>query len=371
MKNALKFLTLGLIFAFVGAISVTSTFAQASVEDCDAIYQKFLAKRKSTDIPGKEEAVAAGNEYLEKCKTTDGQEEIVPWVTKQLATVKGLLKFDTEERDYYKPFRDAIESKNSAKIMESGKKILTIQPDYVDLLITLASVGYDEARNNVDTYNTDTVNFAKSALQKISEGKTSQVIDKYPNGVWGMYNYVYATAKCTDGKTNASGWMNYIIGYIQYYRIKNMKDSVPYLYKASQVGCETKEIGDIYRMIGSWYVEEFKRLETERQAKLDATKTTEAPEGADTDETKAIFALQKGYMERVIDAYVRGANLPTTTKEDKERWNTIAKQFYGFRFKEDMSGYNTWVSNATSKPFADPTSAVTPVADEPTTVTTP
>lgn len=371
MKNALKFLTLGLIFAFVGAISVTSTFAQASVEDCDAMYQRFLKDRKATDIPGMERAVAAGNEYLEKCKTTEGQEEIVPYVTKQLPVVKQRLEIEIDNRDLYIPFDEAIKAKNTAKIFELGKKILVKQPDYVDLLITLASVGYDEARNNVDTYNTDTVNFAKTALQKISEGKTSPAVDKFPNGVWGMYNFAYTTAKCTDGKTNASGWMNYIIGYINYYRIKNMKDSVPYLYKASQVGCETKEIGDIYRMIGSWYVEEFKRLETERQAKLDATKTTEAPEGADTDETKAIFALQKGYMERVVDAYVRGANLPTTTKEDKERWNTIAKQFYGFRFKEDMSGFNTWASNTTSKPFADPTSPVTPVAEEPTTVTTP
>lgn len=373
MKNVLKFLTLGLIFATIGATSVTSTFAQASVEDCGALYDKFLADRPAKDIPGMERAVAAGNEYLEKCKETEGQkEELVPYVNRQLARIKENLKFDLEERDYYKPFREAFESKNTAKIIESGKKILILQPDYVDLLITLASVGYDEARKGVDTYNTDTVNFAKTALQKINEGKPSVPIEgKYPNGAWGMYSYISVTQKCTDGKTNAIGWMNYIVGYINYYRLKNLKDSVPYLYKASQVGCETKEVGDIYRMIGSWYIEEFKRLDDERDKLIKATVTEEAPNGVETDETKALLALQKGYMERIVDAYVRGANLPTTSKEDKDRWLAMAKQFYGFRFKEDMSGYNAWVANSTSKPFADPTSAVTPVAEEPTTATTP
>ena len=372
MKNVLKFLTLGVILTVFAAVSVTSTLAQASLEDCDPIYQKFLADRKATDLPGMDRAIAAGNEYLEKCKATEGTEEIVPYVTKQLATIKQRREVTYDNETLYVPFDAAVKAKDSAKIIDLGKKILVKQPDYVDLFITLASVGYDEARKGVDTYNSDTLYFAKTAIQKISEGKPSTPIEgKFPNGAYGMYNYVYTTQKCADGKTNATGWMNYIIGYINYYRLKMVKDSAPFLYKASQVGCETKEIGDIYRMIGSWYGDEANKIAEKRDAMIKASITEEAPNGVESDETKSLLAMQKGYIERYIDAYVRAANAPDTSKENKEKYLNIVKASYEFLHNKDMSGYDAWISGVSGKPFPDPASTVTPVeTPEPTTATT-
>ena len=57
-----------------------------------------------------------------------------------------------------------------------------------------------------DTFNNKTIDYAKSAIKKIESGETSK---KY-----GLEGYDYNT------KDNAIGWMNYTIGYIEFYRQK-------------------------------------------------------------------------------------------------------------------------------------------------------
>lgn len=376
MKTLTKFLTLGLMFAAFAGISVSSANAQ-TVEECEAIYQKFLAGRRGPEIPQYEASVAAGDEYLSKCSTLTGQEEVLKYVTAQLPKVKIALGAKKDEVEIYTPFNKSVPAKDWATAFQKGKLVISKNPDDVDVPLVLASIGFDLSVANppVDTYNADAISMAKLALQKMEEGKGSGT------GNFGAFVYTYKTAACADGKTNATGWMNYTIGNIMYYRMNQKKEALPYLYKSTQVGCETKDkIAGIYRTIGNYYIDEFKRIEDEKNAAYEVlTKLPSTTDPAFPDAEKKykdLVALQKGYMERVMDAVARAYKVALNAKEPAAYQNaqlTLAKQFYGFRNGATPTvPFDTWLSGLTlSKPFPDPTSAVTPIVEaEPTTAPT-
>lgn len=373
MKTLTKFLTLGLMLAAFAGISVSSANAQ-TVEECEAIYQKFLAGRKGPEIPQFEASVAAGDEYVSKCSALPGQEEVLKYVNTQLPKVKTALGAKKDEVEIYTPFNKSVPAKDWATAFQKGKLVIGKNPDDVDVPLVLASIGFDLSVANppVDTYNADAISMAKLALQKMEEGKGSGT------GNFGAFVYTYKTTVCADGKTNAMGWMNYTIGNIMFTRMNQKKEALPYFYKATQVGCDTKDrIANVYRTIGSWYVDEFRRIEGEKNAaytELEKLKTDD-PTFADAKKKyEDLVALQKGYMERVMDAYARAYNAAVKAKETPAFTSAQlnrAKEFYGFRNGGKQDGFDAWLSGINSKPFVDPTSAVTPIVEaEPTTAPT-
>lgn len=374
MKTVMKFLTLGLMIVAFGAISVTSTFAQ-TVEECEAIYQKFLKDRKGPELAQYEAAIASGKEYIEKCGKLEGQEEVLKYVTAQVPKIETTVSGIKKTRDIFDPFNKSVPAKDWATAFRTGKLVINENPDDIDVPLVLASIGFDLSVANpaVDTYNADAISMAKLALQKMEQGKTSGT------GNFGAFVYTYKTKDCADGKTNATGWMNYTIGNIMFTRMNQKKEALPYFYKATQVGCDTKDrIANVYRTIGSWYIDEFKRLEGEKNAAYEAlTKLkTDDPGFADAEKKyKDLVALQKGYMERVMDSYARAYNAAVKAKETAAFSNGLlnrAKEFYGFRNgKEKMGEFDAWLAGVSAKPFADPTVAVTPIVEaEPTTAPT-
>lgn len=378
MKTVLKFLTLGLVLTAFGALS---TFAQATADECAAIYEKFKAERVGPDIPKYQAAIVTGKDWLNKCKDLKEQEEVRAYIERQIPNIEKKIVAE-QEAITIAAFDAAVKAKDTDKSFSLGKQIIAKNPDFLDVMLVLASMGFDKSFANppVETYNADAINMANMFIQKAGEGKTSEN--------WGAYAYVYKTTACPDGKTNATGWMNYTIGFLT--SKKSPKDGVPYLYKATQVGCETKDkISNVYRLIGSWYIDEFKRLETEKNTVYAKLQKLELDVKAATPETKAdlekqftdtekqyndILALQKGYMERVADAYFRAYKISQSEKivttEYKNALLSRAKEFYGFRFGKDNTGFDSWSAGVNAKPFPDPTSAVTPVVEAPSTATT-
>jgi hypothetical protein len=198
-------------------------------------------------------------------------------------------------------------------------------------------------------------------------------------GNFGALGYSYKNTNCADGKVNAIGWMNYTIGAIMYNRMNQKKEALPYLYKSTQNGCETKDrIANVYRLIGNYYVDEFLRIEKDKNAAYDVLikLKTDDPTFADSEKKyKDLVALQKGYMERVMDAFARAYRAASNAKETTAFINAQlnrSKEFYGFRNgKDKMSGFDAWLSGLSSKPFPDPTSEVAPIIEaEPTTAPT-
>lgn len=356
----------------VSSMAITS-IAQTP-EECTPIYDKLIANRKGPELEKFKIALAAGKEYLEKCSNLEGATDVKDYVTKQVPKLEVVVR----DAELYNQFNAAVPAQKWDDAFASGRQLVGFYPDSLDIILVLASIGFDNATAAppVDKFNGEAINYAKMALQKMNEGKVS---DNF-----GAFVYTYKTKDCPDGKTNATGWMNYTIGKIMFDRMNQKKDSLPYLYKATQAGCETKDkIAEVYRTIGAWYIDEFKRLENDKNAKYAELQTLEkiTPPDPKFPEVEKqyndLVALQKGYMERVMDAYARAykianANIKTDAKY-KEALLNNAKKFYGFRNGEaNIGGFDAWLSGVTAKPFPDPTSAVAPVVETtPTTTGTP
>jgi hypothetical protein len=163
--------------------------------------------------------------------------------------------------------------------------------------------------------------------------------------------------------------MNYTIGYITYYRQDKKNESLPFLYKATQLNSDTKKFSDIYRIIGLWYLEEALRIDKDRLAKITAA------ENKDTDETLSLLALQKGYADRSIDGYARAYSIAsatgsTATKEYKDGLYSKLQDLYKFRYDNKIEGIDAYVSTVMNKPMPNPATPVAPVAADTTTTAT-
>lgn len=329
MKSIYDFFIFRAIIIAFCVLGTVPVYAQSLVEECESLYIKFLSNRKGPDIEKYEKAVVLGNEYLGKCGDLKDQETVKDYVTKQIPKIEKTIK------EILDPFPDVNQFKNKKDYAFAiGKRIVRENSDGdIDISLILASIGFDNATANPpnDEYNEDAITFAKIALQSLNKNISSGT------GNYGAFGYIYKTKECPDGKLNATGWMNYIIGYIMFVRQKQIYESLPYLYQATQIGCETKNIAEIYRLIGNYYVEEFKKLNNSHS------------------ENKA---LQGGYANRMLDAYARAYN---ATPQSQELLKTVALSRVRAIYNNDKKGLNEYLKSVADTPFIDPTTPVSPL----------
>lgn len=401
MKRFLKYFSLKLIVIFLCLFGTSSVFAQDSLEKCDALYKEFSANRKGPEIEKYKKAITAGKkykedcspfdesevrffvdkqlpiiekkleevlslfkecesiyqevfvnyhgkdinrfkeilpkakEYVEKCGDLEGNEEVKTYLIKQTPKIEQKIK-EAENEKVYTRFNSAVRDKNWVVVFATGKEIISINPDIaLDLSLILAFIGYENASASppVDKYNDEAISYAKMALQLMSEGKTSQT------GDYGAFSYRYKTKNCPDGKTNATGWMNYIIGYITFYRLKNVKDAIPYFYQSTE-GCETKNIFDTYSIIGDWYLNE-------------VTKSYKST----NDETQLTLALQQA-----LDAFARAYVIASQTHRYPlgSLRNKVIQLFTAI-YGNDLKNLDLFLKDTMNTPFVDPAKPFKPL----------
>ena len=360
MKTVSKFLTLGAMMgAFVFA-NATSAFAQE--DEKTTLYTKFTECYRGTTQPQQDTCYAGAKEFLDKFEKDNDQ--YTQFVRKQYDRYLA-GKENAKTGALYERFNKSVQNPQAVNLDEafaSGREIMAKTPDLVDVPIVLASVGFDNAVSKTpnERYLGEAVNYAKLAIQKLEAGKTSEN--------YGAYSYSYKTKEFPDGKSNALGWMNYTIGYIMYNRQNQKKEALPYLYRATQLNSGTKTYPELYRIIGSWYVDEFIRMDAERVAKI------KAAGDQDTEETKAMLAMQKGYADRAVEAYARAYKVAGTDAANKAYRDSLlnrVRELYAIRFNKDMSGFDAYMAGVMNKPFTDPNTAVVPVVDTSTTGSAP
>lgn len=371
MKSIFRFLGLGALAVTFTAAGATNGYAQdacADVEAKQALYAKFTINFDKT-IELRKVALNAAKEYLEKYGSCPDDKQQVDYFKTYIPAAEKQIQDAAKAADdqaMYARFNNALKAKNWDEVYAGGKEVLgkvqdpTIQ---LDVSILLGSIGLDEAVKNNDKYNADTVRYAQEAIQKIESGVTSTNYGVANQGSGIMFK----NAKFPDGKNNALGWLNYTIGYIKYNREKNKKDGLPYLYKATQYNSATKNFPEIYATIGQSYLDEIARLETDRTEKL------KAANNVDTDETKAIYALQKGYGERASDAFARAYKLIGATPAEKGlKDNVYSRLKLAYEIRNGKAdGLDAFISSVNTKPMPNPTTEVTPVVEVvPSTTTT-
>ena len=366
MKNIFKGLVFGSLLAALTVVTAVPAFAQQSCnDDADtraAVYAKFTNNYKSDDVAKLQIAIDGAKEYIQKYASCDGEDPAIPNYLKKnypkleekAAAITAAIKENDKSKALYGRFNKAVEGNvNVGEAFAAGKNILAEKPDSLDLILVLASIGFDEAAKTPpnNTYNNQAVDYAQSAIKMIESGTKSVT------GDYGAYKWIYKNDDYADGKSNALGWMNYTIGYIMFVRQGKEEAALPYLYEATKYNSGVKENPFIYQTLGKFYLDKTKKLAEQYTAEVEANDQEETPEA------KRLFGLQKAYADRAVDAYSRAYTYAKagTDKAYADGLYTTVKGLYTFRNDGKEEGLDGYIAGVASRPMPDPTSDVQPI----------
>lgn len=358
MKTIFRPFTFGILLAAIFAAGSLSVLAQDPCADTAGQTELDTAFRSkyAGNLADRKAAVDAGKRFLEKygaCETTkdfsDYLKSYLPGMEKKIKEDEGAIA----KTALYTRFNNGFKAENWDEVYAAGKDVLAQEPDNLDVILVLGSIGYDQSFKKNYKWNDDTLRYAKMAIQKLNEGKTSPK--------FGIFQYTY------NNKDNALGWMNLTVGYIMYYAQNNKKDALQYLYKASQANSDTKTNPVVFETIGRYYLEETGRIAEQVKTKAAAMSDSDTKEVKDqkTAEIKGLVALLNGNAERAIDAYARAYKVTKTdaaTKAYRDGLYAKIQNLYTVRFQKS-DGIDTYIAGVVGKPMPDPTTAVTPVED--------
>ncbi len=360
MNKFLRVLGLGLMiatFAFAG-------FAQERTREI--VYGEFTSNYQSKEVAKLQVALNAAKEYVEKFNTPDDEAQVtyfkndaIPYLEGEIKK-QGAAKLAKDESDKWFALLGNIEKANKAKnwaeVMSYGKQALNTQFQYLDqgyltsdltksqkldIAIILGVMGFDRAFEKNDTFNNDAITYLKQAIQQIEAGQTSKN--------FGLLGYEL------KDKENALGLLNYYIGYISHYRQKKEAEAIPYFYKASQYKSAAKDFAAIYENIGDTYYDKVAELDKKRIEKTTALEKEQNEETklALVAEIKGIYAEQKGYAERGIEAYSKAMKAAEadskSSQQYKDSLRKTLEQLYQFRFPDKKDGLQIYINTAASK----------------------
>ncbi|MCB1023109.1 MAG: hypothetical protein KDB79_01880 [Acidobacteria bacterium] len=372
MKTFFRVLMLGIFAVVLTASFAPATYGQDPIEEKTALYEKYTANYNGT-TEQRRIAVKAAKDYIEKYGANDEDKEIVDYLKNAIPSIEKSIEDDVkaeaaekarrEKQARYARFNKDVTAKNWDDAYVSGAAILAEEPDMLDVILVLGSIGLDEIAKTppVTKYNDATIKYANLAIEKMKNGVKSTD--------YGAYAYSY------NNKDNATSWMNYTIGMIMYHSqgktdpVKK-KDALNYLYAATRLESDRKKEPRIYGTIGDWYFAKATELNTER-LKLD-----QADEANFAAIDKSV-ALEKAYADRAIDAYARALQIArANTKVSQAYKDTmldLIKKLYNFRYQQPElktdEKINSYIAGIMSKPMPDPAADVTPVIETPVTTT--
>ena len=369
MKTIFRVAAFGLVTAAFLAVSAVSSFAQDPCADTfevkTAKYEIFKKGRTNTDKAPRtlelaKPAITAGEEFISKYGKCEDSVKVAEFITKNLPEIKEWVK----RAELIARFDDSIADPKNIKAdqaFSSGKELIALIPTTnFDVSIVLAMIGFDNSIKNppVDTYNNETINYAKIAIKEAESGKTSTYYGAKSKIL------VINTGNVVDpgkSKNNVLARMNYIIGSIMYYNQKKEKDALSYFYKAAQIESDVKTRPDIYQAIGGWYLKELVGVDKERLAAIVANNNQ------DNEQSLALLAMEKGLAERAINALSKAHKFASA--EFKTGIYGKLQELYKVRFDEKKEGLDAYIATASNQPLADPATPVTPIVEAPPTTT--
>ena len=379
MKTIFRFLSLTAVLTAFVAVGTTAGYAQEPCADVDgqtASYTKFTeiyAKKTLTEM---KTAQTTGKEFLEKygaCETLKEQNTFVQAQVQRLDKAIPLLETSEKVGPFFKRFDAGITSDNADEVFASGKEILSVQPENLNIIVPMGVIGmYQSNAANNYKYADDGIRYATMALAKVKSGNPPFTKkNKAGAPVVGALKFEYE-------KQDAIDELTYSLAYLNYYGKKDKKTALPVYYELSQSSGRYKGDARIFGTIGDYYVEQGAPIGDEI-AKLIASRSKDdtAEVLAQKEEAiKAKIALFNGYTERALDAYSRAHKVAKSdtpaAKTYKDNLYKIMQGLYKRRFDKD-AGLEAYVATTIAKPFPNPTSEVTPIADPepaPTTTTT-
>jgi hypothetical protein len=366
MKTIFRSLNLAVLLAALTVAGAIAAFAQDPCSDTagqDALSNKVRELFPKTDLPSQSAKIEAGKQFIEKYGACDSAKEFAEYLKTNVPKWEAKLKTDTAKAaqdPLIKKFNAGLTSKNWDDVYAAGKELIAQWPDdFRAAELVLGSIGLDETAKTprVTKWNDDTLTYARMSIADLESGKTFKT--------FGVNPFTY------KNKDDALGWMNYTVGYIMAVDKNDKKNAVNYLYKATQLNSDTASNPVVYETIGLYYFDEVNKLADDVKAKI-ATQSdtdTEDVKKQKIEAIKAAVAQVNGASERALDVFARAYKFAPKDEKNKAYRDRLYKNLqdvYKVRFGKP-DGLDAWIANATSKPFPNPSSPITPVYDpEPT-----
>lgn len=208
-----------------------------------ALYRKFTDNYDG-NVSQKKIAIDAAKEYVKRYRDDKDDKEIIAYFTKVIPELESIVKSIVNccghdlfpiYRKYVKKFDESFKAKKLDDLFKAGAEILKTKPEFVDVTLVLASVGFDNAVSKSNRkYLDQTLYYAEKSIKLLEKEKISQY--------YGAFEYQYKTKEFPDGKANALGYMNYIIGYIKYFYLKQEDEADLYFQTSLHYKSKSNEL---------------------------------------------------------------------------------------------------------------------------------
>ena len=296
----------------------TAQATTASTQETDdpakiAIYKAFYENHKNNPAI----AYKAAREYV--AKYTKDKDQYIDYLN------KWIVVYERDERKANLPVY--INQKNFAEAFATGAKILADEPDYLRAQIDLGYAGYLAASAKNETYNTQSLAYAKKAIQLIESGKA-------PSD-WAPFK----------GKDDTLAYLNYAVGFLT---LKSTPDqAIDSLLKAAQYESDIKKTASTYYFLAVAY-------ESGPYQALSEAYKKEFTDKPETPASKAALDKLGVLMDRIVDAYARAiaaAGTDPTTATSRKEWLTAMTGYYKFRHNNSEAGIDDFIKTALQKPL--------------------
>lgn len=204
----------------------------------ETLYENYKTAKKSP-CGERNKAIVIGKRIIELSADDADNQAVIEFIRKDFPKIEEQDRKCERSSSYDRDYKN----KNWRGFFAVSKEIITEEGDSrlaLDVMLTLTAIGFDLAayeKNNA--YNSETVFYAKKALELIESGVRTQKS-------WGTF-------ESYETKSKALGWLNYTIGYISYFRFKENKKAIPYFYQAAQYDMEFKNDAFIYQAVAIYY----------------------------------------------------------------------------------------------------------------------
>jgi len=280
---------------------------------------QVYAKRLEAIRPARAQIDQLAKTYIESCPDDPNDAQLKP-MKKFVAAYTAMLELKKASED----FKKAVESKNYAEQMRSGKLLLTKEPDNVDLnmMLGIAGLGDPSLLNESATY-------AKKSIGLLQSGKSTTVYTK----------------------DQALAYLNWTVGKSKL--ASAPADAISDLLKAAKLESDVKKKPELYLDLAAAY-------ESGPRAKLSDEYTASLkPDKTETDQSKLILLNLNPVIDNQIDAEARAAALTTDAGKKKEIVAELTA-LYKYRNKTATDANVTeLLAKVLSKPIPDMPAPIT------------
>jgi hypothetical protein len=292
--------------------------SQRSDNDKDSLYAQFSESRKSIDPDQQKLAYPAAKAFLLRFGGDNDH------YAKEVQRFVDEYERQVHDSEVFK----AYGAKNYAKTFELGHPLLKKTPEDFFLLATLTEAGYENALAGNAGLNTETVDYARKAIQLMEAGKVTR-------------------ADPFKSMEIARGFLNSTLGW--FLKDQSPVEAAAAFLKAAQSDSPYRTDASIYHRMGVAILKgEFAQLSAEYNEKYGAKPSS--------GNQRAMFGRINRLVERAIDAYARAVAL-STKPEQQEAKNKILAQltalYKNFHNGSD-AGLNELISTVLSKPLPLP-----------------